>query len=163
MTETPPYPLLSTYSLLRMLCHAIGDWGVLSKVTVERLKNFLSYDVKYNYPSVIRSEIARAERMGLLKIENGIVSFTEEALARIKEYNITDGVNEKFWKFKEMEAKGMTTLAMTLKMQVEKEGFWWYPEEWKGKEIKIASTEPEAKKQKTITPTRKISPPKKLN
>ena len=134
---------------------------MLSRTTIQRLTFFLSFDAKYNSPTIINSEIARAEKMGLLKVENGIVSFTDEAIELIDEYNIVDGVNEKFWKAIELEKKGMAKLADTLKNQVSVEGFWWFPEEWKGVKFVMKQSEP-VKQTTSIIPKTKMVRPRKV-
>lgn len=164
-TRSLSYPLLGTPSLLRMLSHAIGDPGCMMKVTTDSLVNFLSFDVKYNKPSIIRAEIARAFNMDLLETEDGIVKFTTKALEEIDKLGFGDGLNDKLRKAMNMEKKGMNTLAMKLRMDLGREGTLWTPDEWKnkdGKETREPAREPSRGKTTSVIPTRRIEPPKRL-
>jgi len=101
--------IISVNSLLMMLYWAIGKGGVLSDPVLFNLVCFYSYDLKIAPPALIKSEIERAKRMGLIDVNemNTQVTFTEKGFDAVKENDISmdSFMNPKMRSIREMEKR----------------------------------------------------------
>jgi hypothetical protein len=156
------YEILSKESLVRMLNHAFGpSIGVLGNAEFSSVANFLTYDILYAPLSIIMREIKRAITMGLIQMDEitRVLSFTEAGLKFMEENSITDGVNPKLYKAIELDAKGVGSLSRTLRMEIDKEGLFWWPPEWPGRSTKITFVKADSETPARREPDKKQVPP----
>jgi hypothetical protein len=141
-----------------MITHAIGVGGYSiygDELPLSSLILFLSFDVNYASPSVIKREITSAKEKDLIHVsEKATITIAEKGRQIIEDLGITDGLNFKFHKTNELESKGrkmiedgkdglgMISLADDLRRQVSREGLFWYPEEWKSASSPMPSSQP---------------------
>lgn len=123
---------LSDESLLTMIRHAVGDDSVLFDPTIERLIRFLSFDYRYNSPSVIEREVLKAFVSGYIQLDSGKrVSFTQKGIEKMKELNINGDsfMHKNIKTIKELENMGANIAAEELKKKSNGR-FFWFPPEW---------------------------------
>lgn len=122
---------LSEESLLMILYHAMGRGGVLNNPTADRLVFFLSFDVKYAPPEVIRREVRSAIDLGLVEIDGGSVKFTKNGLSRIEalDINMKSFVDSKLKMAMKLKESGAIVASEEL-MKKASGHYFWYPKEW---------------------------------